>query len=94
MLALDWVVVAIYILAAGAAGWWMDKAGPSKDVMRRYSLLTTMMAMIPFVSVKKLGISDEHARGFEESRLRLGIACAILTALGLLNSIYFWFRFA
>lgn len=78
MLFPDWVVVAIYILAAGSAGWWMDRAAPPEDVMRSYPLLTTMKTMIPFVAVRKWGISDQHVSHFEEYRRRFWAAAAIL----------------
>jgi hypothetical protein len=94
MLFLDWVVAAIYILAAGSAGWWMDNAAPPKDVMRSYPFLTTMKTMIPFVAVRKWSISDQHAVDFEGYRRRMWIATAILIGFGWLTSIYFWFRLA
>lgn len=90
VLFIDWVVVGVYILAAGAVGWWMDKAAPPKDVMRSYPFLTTMKAMVPFVSVRKWGISDQHARGYEEYRRRMFIAAAVMSGLGWLTAVYFW----
>ncbi len=50
--------------------------------------------MIPFVAVRKWGISDQHAGDFEEYRRRMWIAAAILIGFGWLTSIYFWSRFA
>lgn len=94
VLVLDWVVGAIYILAAGSAGWWMDKAAPPKNVMRSYPFLTTMKTMIPFVAVRKWGISDQHAGDFEEYRRRIWIAAAVLIGFGWLTSVYFWLRLA
>lgn len=90
----DWLIGAFYILAAGAAAWWMEKGTPPKDVMRSYSFSTHLLSMMPFTTITRIGIAADHAEGFEAYRRRTWIAIAIFLGFGQLTTAYYWWRFA
>jgi len=89
----DWIVGAFYLVAAGAAAWWMEKGIPPKEVMRSYSFPTHVLSMMPFTSITKIGIAAEHANEFETYRRRTWIAIGIFLGFGQLTTAYYWFRF-
>lgn len=93
VMAVDWLVGALYILSAGAAAWWMEKGAPPKDVMRSYSFSTHVLSMMPFTRITKIGIAVEHAEDFEAYRRRMWIAIAVFLGFGQLTTAYYWIRF-
>jgi hypothetical protein len=91
-MSVDYCIGAILVLIATLTVWWQQKSLPPDSVSRLYPRSLHFLVLIPFRSLRKLGVEGSHVGLYRDYRFRTWVL--LVVSIGGLEAfiIYLWLR--